>query len=659
MIKLQFPIKFATKKAPKPLREEVAPVSKSLTMLGYFVGKIIWNPDRVLSSTHAEGKGLALYQEMLDKDPQIASGIRTRKKAVTNKKWEIVPASESSRDIEIAEFTAHAYNYKRRRESWFELLDCIPKGFSVSEIMWWYDPQLSKLVPFDLRGRDPGRFVFDKEFNLRLISMEHPIEGEELPERKFIYLRNEPFAENPYGHATLMECWWYYYFKKLAMEFWVRYAEKYATPSMVAQYPRGELNPEQHQALETILETHRNATYFKIPDGIDLKLLESVRRGDVSYADLINYCDEQIAKTIHGQTLTSGQGKGGQGSYALGQVHAETKQEYTADDCELLCDGLNRQLTKPVVDLNYANVTDYPRLVIHYEPPEDLVQEAKRDETLVKMGLPISPKYFYGKYNVPEPEEGEETVTPPPKIGGFSTFTQKKFARTKGYTIATTIKIEDKFYRLIQEILMGMEEEYLALLAGDQPLRMAVEELVRNKFLPQMEGAIDKLTRESIIHGAQSMADQLRIRISSDRFTELINDYFVKRAYERGTIPEMTNTIRDLLTNKAQALFDRKLSVLDIQRQLRKAFPEMAEWKAKQIAVTEVSKAGHYAGIEMIKQSGLAVDAWFVTNPDACDMCQEIAVRNPYTLMEADYIGLLHPNCRCMWSYTVKGKTIK
>jgi len=342
MIKLQFPIKFAQKKAPKPLREEVAPVSKSLTMLGYFVGKIIWNPDRVLSSTHAEGKGYALYQEMLDKDPQVASGIRTRKKAVTNKKWEIVPASESSRDIEIAEFTTRAYNYKRRRESWFELLDCIPKGFSVSEIMWWYDPQLVKYVPFDLRGRDPGRFVFDQEFNLRLISMEHPIEGEELPERKFIYLRNEPFAENPYGHAALMECWWYYYFKKLVMQFWVVYTEKYATPSMVAQYPRGELNPEQHQALETILETHRNATYFKIPDGIDLKLLESVRRGDVSYANLINYCDEQIAKTIHGQTLTSGQGKGGQGSYALGQVHAETKQEYTADDCELLCDGLNR-----------------------------------------------------------------------------------------------------------------------------------------------------------------------------------------------------------------------------------------------------------------------------------------------------------------------------
>ena len=596
---------------------------------------------------------------MMDKDTQIASCIRSRKKAVINKKWEIVPASESSKDIEIADYVTKAYNYTRQRESWFELLDCIPKGLSVSEIMWWYDPQLVKLVPFDLRGRDPGRFVFDKEFNLRLVSMEYPIEGEELPERKFIYLRNEPFAENPYGHATLMECWWYYYFKKTSLKFWMVYLERLGMPPVVVQYPKGELNTEQHQALEKVLETLQNATGFKIPEGITMTLLEAVRRGDLGFADLITYCDEQFSKAIHGQTLTSGQGKGGQGSYALGEVHAETKQEYTADDCELLCDSLNRQLTKPVVDLNYANVTEYPRLVIHYEPPEDLVQEAKRDDLLVKMGVPISVKYFHGKYNIPEPAEGEETVMPPPKMGGFSTFTQKKFARTKGYTIAATIRIEDKFYRLIQDILMGMEEEYLALLAGDRPLRMAVEELVRNKFLPQMEGAIDKLTRESIIHGAQSMADQLRINISGGRFTELIDNYFRKRAYERGTIPEMTNTLRDLLTNKAQALFDRKLDVFDIQKQLRKAFPEMVEWKAKQIAVTEVSKAGHYAGIEMIKQSGLAVDAWFVTNPDACDVCQEIAVKNPYTLTEADYIGLLHPNCRCMWLYTVKGKSVK
>ena len=53
MIKLQFPIKFAQKKAPKPLREEIAPISKSLTALSYFVGEIMVNPDRVLSSTHA------------------------------------------------------------------------------------------------------------------------------------------------------------------------------------------------------------------------------------------------------------------------------------------------------------------------------------------------------------------------------------------------------------------------------------------------------------------------------------------------------------------------------------------------------------------------------------------------------------------------------
>lgn len=406
----------------KPVMEEVASISKSTEALNYFVGNILGNPDRVLSSTHVgqfnQERGLNVYQEMVDKDPRLASGFRSRKMNALNKPWDIEPASKKNRDVQIAEFVKDALGYQRQRESFYELLDCIPKGLSVSEIMWGLKDE--KLVPLDLLGRNPNRFVFDKNFNLRLRTPSAPYLGEEIPSNKFIYLRNEPFAENPYGNALCKEIYWYYWFKKNAIKWWNIFMEKFGSPTVLAEHPSSELNTAQKQTLDNVLETLQNATNVKVPEGIKISFLEALRRGDAGYLSFIQYCDEQITMSIHGQTLTSGQGAGGTGSYALGQVHSETKYEYTANDCELLMDGINSQLIPQLVDFNFADVTAYPKFVIRYQPPEDLETEAKKDKVIfVDIGLPVGKDFLYNKYHVPKPGEGEELLEVPKKSAGL------------------------------------------------------------------------------------------------------------------------------------------------------------------------------------------------------------------------------------------------
>lgn len=406
----------------KPVMTEIASISKSTEALNYFVGNILLNPDRVLSSIHAgtfnQETGLNLYQEMIDKDPHLASGFRSRKMNTTNKPWEIIPASEKNRDVKIAKFVKEALEYQRQEESFFELLDCIPKGLSVAEIMW--ELKDDKLVPKDLFSRNPNRFVFDKDFNLRLRTPSNPYLGEELPPNKFIYLRNEPFAENPYGNALCKELYWYYWFKKNAIKWWNIFMEKFGSPTVLAEYPPSVLNTAQKQALDTVLDTLQNSTNVKVPEGIKISFLEALRRGDAGYYQFIGYCDEQITKSIHGQTLTSGQGVGGTGSYALGKVHSETKQEYTANDCKILMSGINSQLIPPLVDFNFVGVTAYPKLVIHYEPPEDLEVEARKDKIVfVDIGLPVGKDFLYNKYHVPKPAENEDLLEVPKRSAGL------------------------------------------------------------------------------------------------------------------------------------------------------------------------------------------------------------------------------------------------
>lgn len=203
---------------------------------------------------------------------------------------------------------------------------------------------------------------------------------------------------------------------------------------------------------------------------------------------------------------------------------------------------------------------------------------------------------------------------------------------------------------------MGMQKGYLDMIESNRPLRTALEELIRRDYTPKMSDVIDKAQRDSIILGAQSMADQLNLTVNKNVFNKLMDDYFEKRVYELGKIGDMGDTLRDLLGNKAQELFDLKLTPTDISARIKEEFPDMAQWKADMIAETEISRAADFAGTQMVKESGLNVEAWFLVDPESCDVCQELASGNPYTLGEAEEMGLPHPNCQDSWSFTLKGE---
>lgn len=653
---LQFLNRAYEKRGGKPVMEEFANPKKAANALAYFLGDILLNPDPVLFSPKAFGKGLRIYQDMQNKDPEIGSCARTRKKAVVNKPWDVLPISDKRRDVNMADFAKWSLIQHRWGETRFEALDCVFKGFSVLEIMWgianWHGS--AQIIPVDIKARDPFNYGFDADHNLLFRSRANPM-GEPVPPRKFLVLRNEPYAQNPYGSAVLKEIFWYWYFKKLAVNWQNIFMEKFATPTTVATYPSSNMSTDQTAALQTAIETISNATAIRVPEGITVDFLEAKRRGIGGYMEWIKYCDGQFAKTILGQTLSSDEGQR-VGSLALGKVHAETRYEYTADDSKLLDSMVNYELIPWIIDFNFANVTEYPQYKTHHEPDEDLLEEAKRDETLIaKVGLRVGEDYMYKKYNIPPPEEGKAIVEPPRKGGppGFSAFADKN--RIKGWKIASTLKIEDKYAPLIKKIILSLGPEYIELIKSNQPLRNALDGLLRQKFQPEMEKILGDSIPDSIVHGARSMANRLKITINEGVYTELMESYFKRRAYEKGTISQITTNLRDLLAGKAEKLLATDLSIADVTAEISRTFPELATWKAKQIAKTEVLGAADWAGTQMVKRSGIPVDAWFVIDPASCATCQEWAAESPYTLTEAETMGLPHPQCNDVWQFTPKG----
>lgn len=80
-------------------------------------------------------------------------------------------------------------------------------------------------------------------------------------------------------------------------------------------------------------------------------------------------------------------------------------------------------------------------------------------------------------------------------------------------------------------------------------------------------------------------------------------------------------------------------------------------WKEGQVAVTEAFIISHEARMRFWEMNKLSEpQAWFGYSL-ICELCQEIAAHNPYTLSEAERIGLPHVGCLDQW-HIREGETV-
>lgn len=630
---------------------------------GNFFNDIVQSNTDYILRTRASGKSYDFYTEMEEKDPKLYGLIRTRKKAITGLPWDILPfvsgpgKEAKNRDVKIATEIKQIFeDLQKFNQDKYEVLDGIGKGFAVSEIVWNSNGHYGIEA---LKSRKQKHFVFDKQGRLRLVTQEHLIEGEPLPDRKFLIFQNEPYAENPYGSSILKYCYWYWWFKKNLVKWWAIFAEKFGSPHVVARYPVG-VDAESKKLVQDLVDNFQNETGVALPEGIMLDFLEATRRGDAGYKEFLDYCDDQNAIAILGQTLTSAEGRRS-GSLALGQVHDQVRQDILEDDGKNL-DCVINQLIHWIVDYNWM-VDGYPKYVTDSTPPEDLKARAERDKILfgsapVGIGLPVATRFLYETYNVPEPKEGEDLLgvgsPAPPPIPGMREFAEFGRPRRKMFQIGNTMKLQDKLRKKLEEVYLKLEPAYLALLGENPPLKAAIDEMVRSHFDKLMRYEFNGATSEAVIAGVQSIADQFKLKVNRGQYLKWVDDYLKHRVYEKGKFENIGKTLSELLHNKARDLYDQKLTLPDIKKGLQAKFKDMADWKAGQIARTEIRSAANHGGIQMMKQSGMKVKAWFITDPAACPICQDQGAMNPYTLGEAENLGLPHPNCACMWAFTVE-----
>ena len=375
-----------SKKLPQTLVDEIAGI-KTVAQMYSFTKKIL-NPDEVLKKT---GKNISVFQK-LENEGQIATCIESRNAGVTSLKYHLVFEDGTHQDF---------YDNLLKNLDISNIIEDILKaplyGFQPIEIMWGINSE-GFVIPTSLTAKPQKWFYYNSENQLCFDKKGCP-DGYVITDdlKKFLVPRYKPSYENPYGKSILARCFWDSVFKKGSMEFWMKFAERYGMPFMYGKYQQG-MSAEEIDKLLNSLEDMIQDAVAVIPDNSSVEILESGGKSSSAeiYKGIIDICDKNIAKNILGQTLTTETGSSG--SYALGNVHLQVRQDIINSDKRLVEKTLNK-LFQWIEELNFGTNSQAPTIEFFSETGIDK-NIAERDKILTETGIKFTKKYYTKTYNL-------------------------------------------------------------------------------------------------------------------------------------------------------------------------------------------------------------------------------------------------------------------
>ncbi|MDH7802249.1 MULTISPECIES: DUF935 domain-containing protein [unclassified Rhizobium] len=356
----------------------------------------------------AEGNArsyLTLAEEMEERYLHYASQLQTRRLAIESVDPTIEANGAATKIVDAIEDLINDDGFLEARG---HLPDAINKSYAVCEMMWEYERKA--LRPVAYLDRDARFFQMDRLSlrNLRL-AVDGSIEGEELPQAKFIRHIPRTRLGLPLRRGMARPAAWAYLIQQFGLQDWAAFSEVYGMPLRVGKYNAGASGADKRTLLKAVASIANDAAAI-IPAGMDIEFHEvNGSNGAAVFGGLLEYVDKQISKLVVGQTMTSDDGS----SLGQAKIHNEVRLELLRADCRQLAITVNRDLIKPFVDLNYGPQERYPFLQLPVPDPEDVEALSKALGTLVPLGLKVKQAEIREKVGLSDPQDGDELLTPP------------------------------------------------------------------------------------------------------------------------------------------------------------------------------------------------------------------------------------------------------
>ncbi len=356
---------------------------------------------------------LDLAEEMEEKDLHYLGVLGTRKRAVAQLEITVEAADDSARCEADADLVRDWLKRETLQMELFDILDAIGKGFSETEIIWEMSER--QWMPAQLKRRDPRWFRLDRidgeTMMMRDVGPDAP-----LPPYKFIDHRHPAKSGITIRSGLARPVAWAWLFKNYTIKDWVAFAEVFGMPLRLGRHEVGETE-ENIRALARAVSNIGSDAAAVISKSMEIEFMDGKKGsggGDPGqlYRGIAEYMDQQMSKVVLGQTATTDAIAGG---HAVGKIHNEVRRDILAADAVMLGATLNRDITRPIVDLNSGPPPKglYPKIRIGLPEAVDIKLLSDALQTTVPMGLKVPVKWVRDKFGAPEPDEGEEVLQAP------------------------------------------------------------------------------------------------------------------------------------------------------------------------------------------------------------------------------------------------------
>lgn len=344
---------------------------------------------------------LELAEQMEEKDLHYLGVLGKRKRAVTQLEISVADAKGVPNAKAAGDLIRQFIDRDELQIEMFDMLDAIGKGYSVTEILW--DTSGGQWMPTQLKYRDPRWFHYN---NIDGETLETWTNEGPVPVQPYKYIHHKVAAKSglPIRGGLARAISWLWMFKNFDVKAWTVFAETYGQPIRIGKYD-GSASAEDKAVLLKALRNIGSDMAGIIPVTMQMELIEAKMTGNIDlferYADWI---DRQVSKAVLGNTGTTDAIAGG---HAVGKVHRQVEEDIERADAKLLSATLNRDLVKPLIDLNFGPQEQYPRLRIVVEDEQDGVQMANAVSLLVDAGLEVAQDDMRQRLGLRRPEPGE------------------------------------------------------------------------------------------------------------------------------------------------------------------------------------------------------------------------------------------------------------
>lgn len=314
-----------------------------------------------------------------------------------------------------------------------DVLDAVGKGISVLEIDWqqkdirldlkgtgtatgaqFWVPRATRWIHPRYYGYPPYGVAQDRlMLNTSEVMASNPAAKFDtlwvpFPDNRFIVSIIKQKTGHPLNSSMLRILGFFWAAQNFTWEWFINLAQIFGSPIRWATY-----DSTQKNLLNLVSDMLRNMgsqAWGAFPEGTKLELEKGVESArDNPQKILIDMADTIADLMILGQTLTSTQGE--RGSQSLGKVHKDVRGERITATAGRSAKILNQQFLPAACRLNFGDDTECPKLVPTAKEAKAAIENAQRDQILLSMpGVEMGKEWFYGRHDIPVPEDGEDTI---------------------------------------------------------------------------------------------------------------------------------------------------------------------------------------------------------------------------------------------------------